>query len=319
LVAALCGGCSVLDYASHTRAKRLARRGVHPTAVTLGDDDMRYWEGGQGEETIVFLHGFGGNALWQWYPQLRKLSRSYRVIAPDLLWFGKSVSHHEDYSIQHQARAVKSLLEYEGIDNYHIVGLSYGGMVTHELIGIDPMAVDRVVLVASPARAFLADDKKPVLAELKLSSVEELLLPQDPDDLRRLMKLAYYRPPWVPRWLAQQVVDEFYTPRRHEHVSMLRNVQANTDQHRETYVVPPQQETLIVWGSNDRVFPPEAAKRLQGELGDYAQLCVFDEAAHAPHLERRKDVIPLMHRFLAGEEITCRHHVDGHHDWTEAS
>lgn len=306
LVAALVGGCSVLDHVSDARARRLARRGVEAGTVTLGDDTIRYWEGGDGDETIVFLHGFGGNALWQWYPQLREFADDYRVIAPDLLWFGGSESRRDDFSIQHQAQAVRSLLAFHGVERFHLVGLSYGGMVSHEVIGQEPAAVERVILVASPARAFLADDKKPVLAELGVKTVDELLLPRTPDDLRRLMRLAYHRPPWVPRWLGRQVIDEFYAPRRREHVAMLNSVEANTAVHRETYALPPNHRTLIIWGSEDRVFPTHAALRLKAELGDNAQLCVFDGAAHAPHLERKRDVIPLMRGFLEGQAASER-------------
>ncbi|MEZ4382326.1 MAG: alpha/beta hydrolase [Nannocystaceae bacterium] len=305
-MAALVGGCSVLDHVTDARARRLARHGVEAGTVTLGDDTMHYWEGGDGDETIVFLHGFGGNALWQWYPQLREFADDYHVIAPDLLWFGESASRREDFSIQHQAQAVRSLLAFHGVERFHLVGLSYGGMVSHEVIGQEPAAVERVVLVASPARAFLADDKKPVLAELGVTSVTDLLLPQTPDDLRRLMRLAYHRPPWVPRWLGRQVIDEFYAPRRREHVAMLNSVEANTNVHRATYAVPPNHPTLIIWGSEDKVFPTAAALRLKAELGDNAHLCVFDEAAHAPHLERKRDVIPLMRAFLKGQRDPVR-------------
>ncbi|MEZ4448188.1 MAG: alpha/beta hydrolase [Nannocystaceae bacterium] len=317
MTATLLGGCSMVDTLSAARTRRLARRGVEARTVTLGDETLRYWSGGTGEDAVVFLHGFGGDALWQWYPELRDFAKDHRVIAPDLLWFGGSKSQVEDFSIQHQARAVRALLAYEGIDHYDLVGLSYGGMVSHELVGQDPHAVLRVILVASPARAFLAEDKAPILAELGLHSADELLLPRDADGLNRLMRLAYADPPWVPRFIGRQVVDEFYTPHRREHVAMLTNVEANTAIHRVTYAVPPTHRTLILWGHDDRVFPPRAAVRLKAELGDNAQLCVFEGSAHAPHLERKEQVIPVMRSFLDGHSIRCPTTIDGKTDWSE--
>jgi pimeloyl-ACP methyl ester carboxylesterase len=132
-----------------------------------------------------------------------------------------------------------------------------------------------------------------------------LLLPRDADGVRRLLALAYYDPPWVPDFVARQVVSQFYEPHRAEHMQLLDAVEANTAEHRTQYVLPPAQPTLIVWGRADRVFPEKAARRLRAELGDRSQLCVFEKAAHAPHLERGRDVTPLIHEFLTGTQTGC--------------
>lgn len=304
-VAAVSGGCAVLDGATRVRARRLARRGVTPHHAEIGSEHIKYWEGGVGEETVVFLHGFGGDALWQWYPQLYRLSASYHVIAPDLLWFGDSWSEDPTFSVQHQARAVLELLEARGVRRFHLLGLSYGGLVAHEVLGHAADRVDRVVLIASPARAFLADDKREVLSDFGVDSAADLLLPRNADELRRLMSLAYYRPPFVPRFVASQVVAAYYEPRRPEHLALLRAVSGDNERHRQAFR-PPEQPTLIVWGERDRVFPLRAAFRLHEELGSRADLCVFAEAAHAPHLERSRDATRLIMRFLAGDKALCR-------------
>jgi len=297
------GACSFVDQATRVQERRLGRSGLHSKQVKLGNDRVRYWEGGSGKETVVLLHGFGADATWQWRPQMQQLAEQYRVIAPDLLWFGQSKSSDNDYSIQHQARAVLRLLDHEGVENFHLIGVSYGGMVSHEIIGRAPERVDRVVLVSSPARAFMAEDKKAVLHDLEVSTVEDLLLPQQPSDLRRLMGLAYWKPRRVPDFIAQGVIERYYQPNREHHLRLLRSVPQNAAEHREMFQAP-SQPTLIVWGEHDQVFPTQAGERIHGELAG-STLCVFENAAHAPHLERQEDVTPLMLRFLSGQEVTC--------------
>jgi len=250
------------------------------------------------------LHGFGGDALFQWYPQMRALSRRYRVIAPDLLWFGASHSRARDFSVRHQAVAVNRLLDSLGVQRAHVIGLSYGGIVTHELLAQAPDRFDRAVLISSPGRAFVADDKKGELASLGAESVEDVLLPRDPESLKRLMSLAYYDTPWVPRFVARQVVERFYAPRRTEQIEMLNNIEAHTHQHRSQHP-PPRHETLIVWGEHDRIFPESAAWRLQRELGEHAHVCVLSDAAHAPHLERDREATQLVLGFLGDGRVEC--------------
>lgn len=297
-------GCSVVDQAARSKERKFNRVGVTSQVAKLGPDVVRYWAGGGSEETVVLLHGFGADALWQWHPQIRTLAKNYRIIAPDLLWFGESSSEDPTHSIEHQARAVLSLLDHEDVERVHLVGVSYGGLVAHEIMGQDPERVDRVVLVASPARAFLISDKAEVLAEYGAASVQDLLLPQTPAELQRLMSLAYENPPRVPRFIANGVLDRYYRPHRADHLALLRAVEANTAEHRSRFRPPPH-PTLILWGEYDRVFPKKAAFRIHEELGGASALCVFDGAAHAPHLEREADVTPLIRRFLGGERIDC--------------
>lgn len=297
-------GCSLVEATTRARTRRLARRGIVDHEIDLAGDHLHYWEGGRGKHTVVLLHGFGGNALYQWYPQLQALSEHYRVIAPDLLWFGESHSQYADYSLEHQARAVSLLLDYEKAHRVHIIGLSYGGLVTHEVVARDPERFDRVVLVSSPARAFHADDKRDVLADFGVATASDLLLPEDHAGVERLLSLAYADPPWVPRLVANDIVDQFYAPHRRQHVSMLEAVPASTASQRAAFEVPTH-ETLIIWGQEDRVFPERAAWRLARELGERAHVCVFSDAAHAPHLERTDDVNRLIIGFLGGQGVRC--------------
>lgn len=272
--------------------------------MVLADDAIHYWYGGQGPQTVLFIHGFGADALWQWYPQLRGLAPHYRVLAPDLLWFGESRSQTPDYSIEHQARAMIKLLDHLHIEQAHVVGLSYGGMVAHELLGLAPDRVGRVVLVSSPARAFMKQDQEPLMHRYGVGSMEELLLPDEPADVKRLMALAYADPPKVPRFIRHQIVETFYDPQRDHLLRLLQRIEEDTGSQRARYQAPGH-PTLILWGLDDQIFPALAAQRLTGELGGRAQLCVLDEAGHAPHLEHPSAFNKLTLAFLRDGHVDC--------------
>lgn len=76
---------------------------------------------------VVLLHGFPFTSeLWQ--PQVRDLSRRYRVIAPDLRGFGHT-GLSGPYSINRLADDVAELLAALGFERVVLGGLSMGGYV----------------------------------------------------------------------------------------------------------------------------------------------------------------------------------------------
>lgn len=297
-------GCSALEMRRSGLTRRLARQEVVEDRAVLGDDEIHYWYGGEGQHTVLFIHGFGADALWQWHPQLKGLAPHYRVLAPDLLWFGESSSQTLNYSIEHQARAIVKLLDHLGIHQVHVVGLSYGGMVAHELVGLAPDRIGRVVLVSSPARAFMKQDQEPLMHRYGVGSMEELLLPDEPSDVKRLMALAYADPPKVPRFIRNQIVEKFYAPKRDHLLRLLQRIEEDTGSQRARYQAPGH-ATLILWGLDDQIFPALAAQRLTGELGGHAQLCVLDDAGHAPHLEQPGAFNKLALDFLHDGRVDC--------------
>lgn len=46
------------------------------------------------------------------------------------------------------------------------------------------------------------------------------------------------------------------------------------------------QETLIIWGKHDEVFPLEMGKRLEMHLGDKGKLVIIKRAGHVFNVER---------------------------------
>ena len=131
LLAVACG-CNVVALQQARIEHTMRAAGLEPKDQRLGADTVRYWSGGRGP-TVVLVHGFGGSGMWLWYPQVEDLARDHRVIVPDLLWFGESRSDARDFSIDHQVRAVEALLDHLGERETDVVGVSYGGLVAHEL------------------------------------------------------------------------------------------------------------------------------------------------------------------------------------------
>jgi len=92
------------------RAQRLAACAAEWTTerrIAVGEWHLRYREAGSGP-TIVLLHGLGVSADYWWRNGPALAASGFRVIAPDLPGFGRTVGPPEGLSIPEQAAALQS-------------------------------------------------------------------------------------------------------------------------------------------------------------------------------------------------------------------
>ncbi len=298
LMVELVSACNVVRIGERTLERKLERRGCQSQTVKLGDANVHYWEGGKGKP-VVLLHGFGASAIWQWHEQVGPLVKDdHQVIVPDLLWFGSSWSRRRDYSIDHQISTVVDLLDHLGVQQADFVGISYGGIVAHELAAMHPDRVDKLVILDSPGRVYTEQDYQGMLDRFAVTDVGELMVPDTPDQVQVLLELGYHKPPRTPRWVYPQVLDAMYSQFREEKEQLLSTLLETLDDldRRPGRIVHP---TLVIWGREDRVFPLEIGERLTKQLGELARMHVIDAAGHAPNLEHPELVADLLVEFLA--------------------
>jgi long-chain acyl-CoA synthetase len=99
--------------------------------------------------TMVFIHGFGGQAL-QWKHQLRKFAHANRVIALDLRGHGLSDKPTDDYRMADLQADLLTSLDLLGVkDKIVLVGHSFGGAIATEFAYHHPDRVARLILIAT--------------------------------------------------------------------------------------------------------------------------------------------------------------------------
>lgn len=98
-----------------------------------------------GAPAVLFLHGAGASGL-MWREHLERLEGRFHCLAPDLPGFGRSSG------LPFVSRAVTAELVAELVEarvpagRAHVVALSWGGGIAHELLGRRPDMVDRAVI-----------------------------------------------------------------------------------------------------------------------------------------------------------------------------
>ena len=280
--------CNVVRIGERSLEFKLERQGVRCESVRLGDANVRYYIGGEREggegRPVILLHGFGASAVWQWHEQIAPLARDHRVIVPDLLWFGGSWSKRREFTVDHQIETIVALLDHLGVESADVVGISYGGIVAHELAALHPGRVGRLAMLASPGRSYTATDHRALLDRFAVANATELLIPQTPDAVQTLLELGYHKPPRTPRWVNGQVLRAMYGQFREEKAALLESLLGEL-QHLDARPGEVRHETLLIWGEHDPVFPLEIGRRLHHDMRGRARLRIVERAGHAPNLE----------------------------------
>lgn len=99
-----------------------------------------------GGDAVIFLHGAGAGAV-TWYPSIGTISKSFHVIAPDIVGYGESDKPIASYDRPYFSKWLNDFLIAMNIPKAYIVGLSQGGAIALQFTIDYPQKVDKLVLV----------------------------------------------------------------------------------------------------------------------------------------------------------------------------
>ncbi|HEX6237747.1 MAG TPA: alpha/beta hydrolase [Acidimicrobiales bacterium] len=113
--------------------------------LQLDDVTLHYEQEGDGEPTLVFVHGMGGGA-WVWEDQVNRLSDRFTCVTYDRRGHSRSRPRGGDQSLATHVADLRALIETLELDRPVVVGSSAGGAITTELAHRWPDLVRGVVL-----------------------------------------------------------------------------------------------------------------------------------------------------------------------------
>jgi long-chain acyl-CoA synthetase len=216
--------------------------------------------------TMVFLHGFGGEAR-QWRFQLREFASQNRVIAMDLRGHGNSDRPPSGYTLDRLVDDVLGTLDTLGITGkVTLVGHSFGGAIATEFAVRYPSRLEFLVLIATagefhlhPAYRMALGLPSPLLCYLR--RITRNWLGSSPEILRKL----YYDS--LRDWVGWKRFDEIKTP------------------------------TLVIRGHRDVVFEKAYFSGVSQSIRDADEVNV-GHSGHMVMIERRDAVNREISRFI---------------------
>ncbi len=226
------------------------------------------------KETLVFVHGYLGGSQ-QWAGQVEVFSDSFNIITPDLPGYGLNNQLQSPESIRGYADYVLEELDVLGIENFHLVGHSMGGMIVQEMVSIAPQRVKKLVLYGTGSVGIMPG---------RFESIEE--------SKQRLINegIEIYSRRISAKWFVQG--KDCYNYKCCADIAVQASSQAalagltameawsGTESLNKIY-----SPTLVLWGDCDQSYQWELPEKLWRGIPD-SSLSVIPGCSHAVHLEK---------------------------------
>lgn len=225
------------------------------TAREVAVPPVRFWikEGGAGTP-LLLIHGLSGSSSW-WRHNLESLTANHRVIAIDLVGFGRNRRFRNSrlpLSLEELAGVVVRFVEEHVKEPVHLVGHSMGGQIAIHVAANRPDLLRSLTLVSTTGVPFRADPRTH-LKELRKPRPEQIRF--SPILVRDVLRAG-------PTSIALAFAYFFTDDAR----PMMDSI-----------VTP----TLLIWGDHDPLVPLRYGEEVQLRIRG-SRLVVLPGAGHVP-------------------------------------
>lgn len=248
----LFSGCSGYLY---TTAPALEFKDInygYPTKTALKNPSIAYIEAGQGEQTIIMVHGLASNAGF-WRYNIAELAKKYHVIAVDLPGYGKSQKDYYPYSMTFYADQIKRLADHLGLKQFIYIGHSMGGQIGITFALKYPSSLSKLIL-ASPAgfEEFQTGEGDWLRSVMTVNGVKKTT----EEGIRRNLATNFYS--WNEKW--EWMVEERCRMAKAKEFepfcyAVVRSVNGMLDEPTFDKVSGISVPTLVIYGQNDGLIP----------------------------------------------------------------
>ncbi len=249
--------------------------------VVVDQNLVEYQLRGDGDTTVLLLHGWTDSAQQSFAGLANQLAKSYRVLMPDLPGFGKSLAPAESWGVPEYGHWLKNFVDKLAVQPDIVIAHSNGGTLAIYALAYGLLQPRKLVLLGSAGIRDTARTKKRVL-KLAAKPVKLLLKPLPTGTQERIKKRVY-----------GQLGSDLYTL---EHLKPIyQRVVAYDIQNDASLVKTP---TLLIYGADDQSTPVSFGQTFQGLMPD-ARLEVVAAAGHYVHLDQPEKTFGLIEDFLA--------------------
>ena len=265
---------------------------------------IAYTDEGQGDYTLLFLHGLGSN-LKAWQKNITILKKNYRCIALDYPGYGQSTKGDYPFKMSFFAETINEFIDSLQLEKVVLVGHSMGGQIATHAVIKDSIAISKLILIAPAGfELFSATEKQwfqnfYTPAFVKATPEEQIIknfeinFHQKPDDIQSMVDERLN--------LMQTPAYDYYCEMIPKCVMGMLEAPVFDD------LPSVQIPTLILFGENDALIPnqllhpklttQEVAKSGQQQIAK-SQLLLIKAAGHFVQWERLLEVNNAILTFL---------------------
>jgi len=254
------------------------------TTLVPGSPRIAVASAGRGP-LVLFLHGIGGNRN-HWQHQLAFFSQhGFKAAAWDARGYGDSDDYEGALQFEDFTSDLLRTVDFLNEERVHLVGLSMGGRVARNFALAHPGRV-RTLTLANTHPGFDA------LSPQEVRRFVEERRNRTPESMRALLG-SLARP-----GAYEALLESFKALRK---PSYLKTLEASVAQDRAAPVENIRARTLVITGSEDRVYPASLARAMAQRIPG-AKLVEIAGCGHLSNLEQPERFNRIVRTFLLRQE-----------------
>ena len=223
---------------------------------------------------LVLVHGYLGGSS-QWIEQVAVFSQYFHVVTVDLPGFGLNHSMESPETIRGYAEFVLNQLDRKGVEQFHLLGHSMGGMIVQEMAAMVPSRINYLILYGTGPVGMLPN---------RFETIEESKrrVVADGTQLtgRRIAATWFVQREQAAQYhVCAELADKASLQ------ASLAGLSAMEAWSGVPYLTQIKSPTLVLWGDSDRTYQWSQPEQLWNNI-PAAQLGVIPGCAHAVHLEK---------------------------------
>jgi pyruvate dehydrogenase E2 component (dihydrolipoamide acetyltransferase) len=277
----------VADFQASYVPEKAEEEVAGPVLETVDVDGfrIRYLRRGEGAESTILIHGFGGD-LNTWMFNHEALASGHSVYALDLPGHGSSSKQVGDGTLEGFAKVVEGFLDILGLTKAHLAGHSMGGAVATIFAQKHPERCLSLTLIASAGLG----------PEIDGEYIRGFVSATHRNEIRPQLEKLFANP----RLITRQMVDDTLKYKRLDGVeSALRTITAQfCPSDRQSVILREQigqlsMPVLVLWGSEDRILPASHALNLP----QHVRTEILQGQGHMVHMEAASKVNTAIRSF----------------------
>lgn len=260
--------------------------------------------GEENRPTLVFLHGFGGgSSSYEWSKVYPAFAADYRVLAADLLGWGRSAHPPRNYQVEDYLTTITEFLERTCPDPAWVIASSLtAAMVIRVAIARPELFKGLILTTPSGLADFGEDYRSSFFAQLISTPILDRLLYSTgvatSFGIRNFLEQRQFA---HPERIYPEIVDAYLASAQQENAeySALAFVRGDLCFDLAQYIEQLTVPTAIIWGRKSEFTGPEVGRRL-ADLNPRAirHLEILEEVGLTPQLELPAVTIGLIHKFI---------------------
>jgi pyruvate dehydrogenase E2 component (dihydrolipoamide acetyltransferase) len=277
----------VADFQASYVPEKAEEEVAGPVLETVDVDGfrIRYLRRGEGAESTILIHGFGGD-LNTWMFNHEALASGHSVYALDLPGHGSSSKQVGDGTMEGFAKVVEGFLDILGLTKAHLAGHSMGGAVAAIFAQRHPERCLSLTLIASAGLG----------PEIDREYIRGFVSATRRNEIRPQLEKLFANP----RLITRQMVDDTLKYKRLDGVEpALRTITAQfCPSDRQSVILREQisqlsMPVLVLWGSEDRILPASQALNLP----QHVRTEILQGQGHMVHMEAASKVNTVIRSF----------------------